>query len=59
MAREMSLEEVEAIAARHGKTLMPRAEWEELCSLAAAGIAAKAEIDRDYEALMRAVGGGQ
>jgi hypothetical protein len=39
------------IAARSGKVLIPTAEYEELCADAAAGIMARADLDRDFAAL--------
>jgi hypothetical protein len=47
----MNADELTIWADRHGKVLIPNADYAELCTRAAAGITAQAEADRDFHTL--------
>ncbi|MDT5369274.1 MAG: hypothetical protein QOC62_3705 [Mycobacterium sp.] len=47
----MNADELTIWADRHGKVLIPNAEYAELCARAAAGITAKNEVDKAFNAL--------
>lgn len=51
MAKALTRDELAIWADQNGKVLVPREQYDELCADAAAAIAAKADIDRDYQAL--------
>lgn len=47
----MTRDELTIWAAKRGMTVIDKAEHDELCAAAAAGIMAKADLDRDLAAL--------
>jgi hypothetical protein len=47
----MTRDELTIWAAQYGLSVIAKAEYEEVCAKAAAGIAAQADLDRDFAAL--------